>query len=169
VKYIENEDFAALYRIPLYPYNGIVASMWEIQHRNQELCMLGCPSAPSPDRSSYGTFVASQIDWSRFSLTFGPSQPMIAIPALWLFICLTVPRSRLCVPSCHVHMYALCISMYLPCIVLEASPAGLHGGKICRVECKLELWMASSNSLLFGLCIANAEKEKPRLPALQIL
>lgn len=33
--------------------------------------MLGCPLAPSPDRSSHCTFAASQIDWSRSSLTFG--------------------------------------------------------------------------------------------------
>lgn len=45
-----------------YPMYRIVSSKWEsrsIQLASNQGCMLGCPSSPSPDRSSYGTFVAS--------------------------------------------------------------------------------------------------------------
>lgn len=104
--------------------NGIVTSIWEsrsIQYQIKDDVCLGAhqprlltdhPTVLLPPHKLTGPDPVSP-------LALWPSRTMIAAPALWLFICLTVPRSRLCVPSCHVplhyalHRIDVCILYFL--------------------------------------------------------
>lgn len=88
---------------------------------------------------------------------------MIATPrlvAVHLFDCATLEIMCPVMPCTT----ALCIgSMYVPCIALEKSPAGLHGGKIgmqSRIQIRALDGITTFDLPLrtpFSLCIANTK------------